>query len=108
MSGTIALLKFVAVWLTSTTPVPAPSLEPFRFKVGDIVQIRIYEDRRVNTEVLIDEDGMLIPPLLNSVKVQGMTVGEVHNLLVRNYSDVLKVRDPKLSVTVIKLCPRKI
>ncbi len=107
MSGTIALLKLAAAWLTSTTPVPAPSPEPYRFRADDIVQIRIHEDRRVNADILIDKDGILNSPLLAPMKVKGMTILELQKFLTESYSQVLSIKDPKVSVLIVFACPRK-
>ena len=51
--------------------------ESYRVGDGDILEITVYDHPEMNTTVRVGADGVIIVPLLDHVKVAGMTTSEI-------------------------------
>ncbi len=55
----------------------------YRVGVGDVLNVLVFDHAEVTGTFLIDEDGVIIYPLLGRVPVVGLTVSEIARLLER-------------------------
>ncbi len=81
----------------------------YRIGPGDNVKIEIYNDPMDSTRItelgevvghLVDEKGYINIPLLKQVKVAGLTVREVSNMLEKRYLQYIK--DPHVMFEIVK------
>ena len=77
---------------------PAVAPETYRIQVGDSLAIRSFRHEALNDNVWVRTDGYISLVLLDSVRVVGMTPGEVDRLLTEKYKK--HFRDPDISVLI--------
>ena len=73
--------------------------DSYRVGKGDVLEITVYDHPEMTTTVRIGADGTIIVPLLDSVKVAGLTTSEIslklHDLLADGY-----IVNPQVNVFV--------
>ncbi len=81
-----------------------PSME-YTVGEGDVLHVNVWQETEVTQNVVVRPDGNISLPLINEVKVSGMTVLEMQNLI----ADKLKifVNEPKVTVTVLEIHSKK-
>jgi Polysaccharide biosynthesis/export protein len=75
----------------------APSEAEYHIAARDVLQIAVYQHPEVSKTVVVDPDGSITLPLLNTVKVAGLSVSAVADLLRNKLEPMLS----KPQVTVI-------
>jgi polysaccharide export outer membrane protein len=80
----------------------AQAPEAYKLRPDDIVRIQIYNEPQVNAEAPIGKDGTLTAPFLEPMQVEGMTIAELRRELAKAYVKRLRLRDPKVSVMIIR------
>ncbi|MDJ0521060.1 MAG: polysaccharide biosynthesis/export family protein [Planctomycetota bacterium] len=84
---------------TPAQPVQAEAEDfTFRFSVGDEVDVRIWREDDLSAVHRVLPDGTISPPLLDPVRIEGMTIREVRSELLPRYKRYIK--DPRISVRV--------
>ncbi len=76
--------------------------EPYRLKPDDVIRIAIYNEGQVSAEIPIGKDGSLTAPFLEPMQVEGMTIVELQKELAKAYTAKLRLRDPKMSVMIVR------
>ncbi len=78
----------------------------YRVGVEDELGIAVWHEPELSQQVVVRPDGMITLPLLNDVKVAGLTTVEVQSLL----TDKLKpfVNDPQVTVSIKAVKSRKV
>ena len=76
--------------------------EPYRLRPDDVIHIQIYNESQVNGSFPIGKDGTLTATFLDPMQVEGMTIVELQQELTKAYIKRLRLRDPKVSVTIDK------
>ena len=74
----------------STPPQTAPPVESFRdYVIGpqDLLRVSILESPELSREMRVNPDGTVGMPLLDRVRLQGLTLTEAENLLEQKYRD---------------------
>lgn len=74
----------------------------YRLKPDDIITIGIYGERDVQTQVPVGPDGNISAPYVGILRADGKTTSELESELTELYKKVLKLRDPKVSVTILR------
>ncbi len=77
----------------------------YRLRPEDLLHIQIYNEPQVNTDVPVGRDGNISAPFVGIVKAQGRTTAELSDDLYGRYQKVLRLKDPKVSVTVLRYRP---
>ncbi|MCX7910264.1 MAG: polysaccharide export protein [Endomicrobia bacterium] len=72
--------------------------EKYKVSAGDILYIRVFPAEDLSTEVIVSPDGKISFPLLGSVKVEGLTIKELQQLLEKNLS--VYISKPKVSIVI--------
>lgn len=87
---------------TSIKPAPAG----YRIGVDDSLYISVWREPDLSTQVMVRPDGVITLPLINDVKVVGLSPEELKNLL----TDKLKafVNEPQVTVVVRDIRSRKV
>lgn len=78
----------------------------YRIGVDDSLYISVWREPDLSTQVMVRPDGVITLPLVNDLKVAGMTTEELKNTL----TDRLKafVNEPQVTVTVRDIRSRKV
>ncbi|HEV3048659.1 MAG TPA: polysaccharide biosynthesis/export family protein [Longimicrobium sp.] len=67
---------------------------------GDIIKIAIWREADLSGEFRVNEDGMVMLPMLGSVRAVGVPVAELRATLVRGYSRQLA--NPSIDITPLR------
>ena len=91
----------------STDPAGTPTT-PSGYRVGveDELGISVWHEPELSQQVVVRPDGMITLPLVNDIKVAGLTMDELQALLVEKLKTV--VNDPQVTVTVKAVRSRKV
>ena len=73
---------------------------------GDQISLRIYKFESFNTKVFILPDGTINLPRIKSLYIEGLSIDEAKNKILKEYKKVLKI--PVIYVDLIKSRPIKI
>jgi polysaccharide export outer membrane protein len=72
----------------------------YRLRQEDVLRISVYNEQQIQALVTVGRDGNITAPFVGNVRAEGRTVGELEADLAALYERVLKLRDPKVSVTI--------
>lgn len=78
----------------------------YRVGVEDELGISVWHEPDMSANVVVRPDGMITLPLLNDVKVTGLTTSELQDMLTDKLKDFLK--EPQVSVIVRQIRSRKV
>jgi protein involved in polysaccharide export with SLBB domain len=67
---------------------------------GDLVRVQIYRETDLNGEFLVDEDGVVVLPLVGPQVVTGLPMRELRDRLVAAYREHL--RNPSINITPLR------
>lgn len=66
---------------------------------GDLVEIKVFEDEKLNAEVRVSSRGRVSLPLLGEAEIGGMTASEAEAHIENRYSETY-IKDPHVSIFV--------
>jgi polysaccharide biosynthesis/export protein len=72
----------------------------YRLQPLDVIRIQVYNEPQINAALQIGRDGNVSPPFLNIIRAAGKTTDELAAELEVQYRDRLRLRDPRVSVTI--------
>jgi len=78
----------------------AQTIETYRLKQEDVLVISLYDEQQVNAVVPVGQDGNVTAPFLGAIRAEGLTVKELETALAKKYEEVLRIRNPKVSVVI--------
>lgn len=78
----------------------AQTQEAYRLQPEDIIRIQVYEENQIQAVIPIGKDGNVSAPFVGVVRAEGLTTSELEAVLAREYQRVLRIRDPKVAVTI--------
>jgi polysaccharide export outer membrane protein len=85
---------------------PEPELKPeYVVGEGDALHIDVWQEPEVSQNVVVRPDGKVSLPLVNEVKVSGMTPLQIQGLVAEKLKNF--VNQPKVTVTVTEVHSRK-
>jgi polysaccharide biosynthesis/export protein len=86
----------------------ANSKLPSDYRVGaeDELQVQVWHEPELSQAVVVRPDGLITLPLLNDIKVSGLTTDELQALLTEKLKTV--VNDPQVTVIVRAVHSRKV
>jgi polysaccharide biosynthesis/export protein len=89
---------------------PEPSLRDdgltYRIGVEDELGISVWHEPDISTNAVVRPDGMITLPLLNDLRVTGMTTKELQDTLTEKLKEFLK--EPQVTVIVRQIRSRKV
>lgn len=77
----------------------------YRLQPEDVIRVQVYNELQVNALLPIGVDGNVSVPFVGTIRAEGKTTAELEAELVTAYTERLKLRDPKLSVTIERFRP---
>lgn len=109
----VLLLAVTAAFASAQpTQIPADNRAPgqpqtprprsYKLQPEDLIRVQVYNETQVTADVPIGRDGYVSAPFVGSVLAQGKTVDELQATLTDLYRDVLKLKRPIVSVTILK------
>ena len=85
----------------------APSSRSHRIESGDLLEISVYENDDLHTEVRVPEDGHIPFPLLGNLQVIGMAVLQLDSLITYDLGEKY-IYDPLVTVVIKEYRQRNI
>jgi len=70
----------------------------YRFRAGDEVGIDVWQEKDLSGIQRVLRDGTISPPLLEPMRIEGLTIKEVRAELIEKYREYLK--EPRITVRV--------
>ena len=75
-------------------------------RLGDSLELKVYDEDDVNTETRVDQEGGITVPLLGRVVVQGLTT-EAARQLITTRLHAEYILNPRVTLTVKEFAPRR-
>ncbi len=76
--------------------------ETYRLQPEDIIRIQVYNETQINAELPVGIDGKVSAPFVGIIQAAGRTTAEIEAELARLYVDKLRLREPRVAVTIIR------
>ena len=89
--GLFAMLANVAL---------AQAQETYRLQPEDVIRIQVFDENQIIGVSAIGKDGNITAPFLGLIRAEGLTTNELEAVLVKEYQRVLRIREPRVSVTI--------
>lgn len=89
--GILSLMVNVAV---------AQTQEAYRLQPEDVIRIQVLDEQQIQAVVPVGKDGNISAPFLGQVRAEGLTTSELEAILAREYDRVLRIRNPRVAVTI--------
>ncbi|MEQ9825276.1 MAG: polysaccharide biosynthesis/export family protein [Puniceicoccaceae bacterium] len=95
--------------IAQATDVPAeePVRSNYRLKPSDLIEVMVFQEPDLNKQVRIEADGSIILPLINRVKVGGLSVDEARKQIQELYNQDFLV-NPQVNLLVLEYRMRKV
>ncbi len=93
--------------LLSTVIACAQDAIRYRLHPQDEILIQVYNEAQINSVLPVLPDGRISAPFVGLIEVGGKTTAEVEEVLTGLYKEKLKLRDPKVSVVIVRYRPIK-
>mgnify|MGYP002381997896 CR=1 FL=1 len=74
----------------------------YRLQPDDVLRIQVYREQETLAEVPVGRDGNIAAPFVGIIRVEGKTTAEVQQELTARYVQVLRLKDPKVSVIIVR------
>jgi polysaccharide biosynthesis/export protein len=102
--GTIRILFFLVLLLGCWSPANAqtrvtPALQP-----GDVVNITVYQEPKLDRQVLVGPTGMISFPLAGQIRAGGLTPAELENVIKARLKGRF-TEEPDVTVSLVVLKP---
>ena len=80
------------VWVAQYAEPPAPQDPPYTLAVGDIIQVRVFNQDQLSARVRVRPDGKITLPLLNEMVAAGLSPLALSRILEDHLKDLVKNR----------------
>jgi protein involved in polysaccharide export with SLBB domain len=67
---------------------------------GDLIRIAVWREEDLSGDFPVDENGVVVLPMLGSTQVAGIAVGQIRELLLAEYRQQL--RNPSIQITPLR------
>jgi protein involved in polysaccharide export with SLBB domain len=91
---------------SAAPPITLPERPAYRLGVGDRLDIRFIYNPTYNVNVVVRPDGVVTVPYVGEVNVDGMTPGDLQNLIQARYAEI--VAAPDVAVIVDESASRQV
>jgi len=72
----------------------------YRLQVEDVIRIQVYDEPQIDAILPVGRDGNISAPFIGIIRAAGKTTSELEAELTVEYQRKLKLRDPKVAVTI--------
>jgi polysaccharide export outer membrane protein len=110
----LALVALTAYGATAPVQPPprtsssATTVAPYRFMGTDTFTVEVYGEPDLSRQVRVDAAGYVNLPLINQIKVHGLTVSEAEAAIAKAYYDQRFIRNAQVSINVTNTRPRTV
>jgi protein involved in polysaccharide export with SLBB domain len=110
-TGMLARSSFLRLLLAGVTLsfVGMPSLvraqADYKLGTGDKIKVTVFGEEDASGEYEVDASGAISARLLGRLQVRGMTVSEVENMLIEQFSGRGYLKHPRVAIELINLRP---
>lgn len=73
----------------------------YKIQPEDVLRILVYNETQVNADIPVGKDGNISAQFVGIVHAQGKTTTEVEKELVELYRKYLRIKDPRVSVSIV-------
>lgn len=91
---------FLCVFALFANLALAQTQETYRLQQEDVIRIQVFDENQILAVVPVGKDGNVTAPFLGSIKAEGLTTNELEAVLVKEYQRVLRIREPRVAVTI--------
>ena len=104
----LSLLVIALLPCASQAAAPDPGNSTYRLSPLDKVEINIFRQPNMRTSQRIDGRGNVSLPLLGSLHIGGLTVGESEKKIAQSYEEQQFLRSPSVGVAILEYAPKTI
>jgi len=79
--------------------------EVYRIKQEDLLRIQVFNQQQVSADVPVGQDGNVQAPFAGTIRAEGRTTTELEEELVSRYRKILRLRQPIVSVSILRYRP---
>lgn len=92
------------------TDIAGVKYDPLTYHIGveDELAISVWHEQDLSMNVVVRPDGMITLPLLNDLKVTGMTTKQLQDMLTGKLKDSDILKEPQVTVIVRQIHSRKV
>ncbi|CAN1491735.1 Wza Periplasmic protein involved in polysaccharide export, contains SLBB domain of b-grasp fold [Fimbriimonadaceae bacterium] len=103
LSSVCVLSLFAMSVVAQAQNEPAPdAATAYRFRAEDVLRVQVYGQAQLSAEMPVGDDGTITPPFVGSIMAAGRSVKELTDDLVKLYQDKVRLREPLVSISIIK------
>ncbi|MBX6421986.1 polysaccharide biosynthesis/export family protein [Thermosulfurimonas sp. F29] len=73
----------------------------YKIGPGDVLEISVWQDERLNRKVVVPPDGVISYPLIGDIRVTGLTVADLRKIITERLSDY--VPDAMVTVMLVQI-----
>lgn len=73
--------------------------DEYKIGTGDVIEIRFWQDNDLNTEVRVNQEGMITLDIIGSIRASGKTTNELQNDIVHQMSRL----DARISQVIVRI-----
>jgi len=106
--GWVAAVLIAVAGLACSKPAPplppapvAGEREPFVIGVTDVLDVRVWRNPELTTQVVVRSDGKISVPLVDDVQAEGLTPEELKEVITEELSEYIKAPDVTVVVTAM-------
>jgi polysaccharide biosynthesis/export protein len=86
---------------TAAASAPAPA--DYRLGAGDVIRITVYQNPDLSLEARVGESGMISYPLLGSIRLGGLSVGDAEKRIADGLRNGNFVKQPQVSILLAEV-----
>jgi polysaccharide export outer membrane protein len=91
-----------------TTKPPSKKVIVYKIRAADRLGVRIFQEEDLNSTPRVDSRGMINLPLIQELRVDGLTVTEAERLVENAFREGRFLRNPQVTITVEDYGPREV
>jgi polysaccharide biosynthesis/export protein len=93
----------MSVWLLMAALAHAAPAGDYVLGTGDVIRISVYQNPDLTVETRISEGGSVSYPLLGTVKLGGLSVGDAEKKITNGLRDGNYIKQPQVSILVMQV-----
>lgn len=103
----VILIGLITTLAFSQVTTPGVSPNQYRIRAQDAIRIQVYGEMQINSLQQVYPDGRISAPFAGLIDAAGKTTAEIEAELVVLYKEKLKLKDPRVAVTIEVYRPLK-
>lgn len=100
----LLFLFLLALLLPGTAAAQADTIQGAQNEItlnpGDVVRVQVYREEELNGDFLVDEEGLVVLPLIGERRVTGIPVRRLRSELTEAYR--VHLRNPSINITPLR------